>query len=479
MMHSFRTKTFTQPTYCGYCKQLLWGLIKQGLQCKECGEACHFKCKDMFKHCSKSIPTRFLDDDTRYNKDSIEQVYFQTMKTQLQQTRLTIMTPDYIQHATESALNHVQDILFSEKFQTMVANAALNQDRPVTEFLKKQPPLNPQTTTKNFTRFVSRVGPIFKFRDRVMLLLSWEKPLDTWISLFVYCLVCLYPKLILFIPQSILIYLVLSKHAKAKKNKNKKIKPDPLPKRRDEKKEAFSFPLYQPDSASDSPEYLRNLQNIQNSMGDISDAYDWIVAQSRQIDWSSESQTAHMLQCLAVLVVLMGPVALFVSLRIVFLSAGLSFYANQTRFVKCIVKELTPYMLQSGKRCMRSWRQWYLDLEASFDRQSETGQVSVIENQMWVSDYGYVHDPHAPWSSLSGLQAWSAKQLVKPPRGYRWKGQDAWIVDQTGPWVDDDLNIEICVSIDKYGWVYEDDARRLSMPNTRRRRWTRLVEKVK
>lgn len=144
----------------------------------------------MFKNCSKSIPTRFLDDDTRYNKDSIEQVYFQTMKTQLQQTRLTIMTPDYIQHATESALNHIQDILFSEKFQTMVANAALNQDRPVTEFLKKQPPLNPQTTTKNFTRFVSRVGPIFQFRDRVMLLLSWEKPLDTWISLFVYCLVC-------------------------------------------------------------------------------------------------------------------------------------------------------------------------------------------------------------------------------------------------------------------------------------------------
>jgi hypothetical protein len=34
MSHSFEEKTFGHLTYCDHCKQLLWGLIKQGIHCK-------------------------------------------------------------------------------------------------------------------------------------------------------------------------------------------------------------------------------------------------------------------------------------------------------------------------------------------------------------------------------------------------------------------------------------------------------------
>lgn len=34
MGHSFEEKTFGHLTYCDNCKQLLWGVVKQGLQCK-------------------------------------------------------------------------------------------------------------------------------------------------------------------------------------------------------------------------------------------------------------------------------------------------------------------------------------------------------------------------------------------------------------------------------------------------------------
>jgi hypothetical protein len=34
MSHSFEDKTFTHLTYCDYCKRLLWGVAKQGVQCK-------------------------------------------------------------------------------------------------------------------------------------------------------------------------------------------------------------------------------------------------------------------------------------------------------------------------------------------------------------------------------------------------------------------------------------------------------------
>ncbi|CEJ01191.1 hypothetical protein RMCBS344292_15837 [Rhizopus microsporus] len=514
MSHSFDAKTFTHLTYCGHCKQLLWGLVRQGLQCKECGYACHYRCKSYSSSCAKSIPNRFLDDDTNHNNDSIEQIYFRTMqkrKKSIKKTRLTLMTPDYIHQATESMIKHMHEVLTSEKFQTILANAATNQDKPVTAYLKKQPPLNPQNTTKNFTRFVARVGPIFSFRDRVMLLLSWEKPLDTWISLIVYCLMCLYPKLLLFIPQLFLMYLILSNHSNSKKKKEngsiikRSIRRDkrimnsssstPLPNTTstsiaNAKKEGkrgidsstpaslpFPFSLFQPGS-DDSPEYLRNLQNIQNSMGEVSDAYDWIVEQSSHIDWSSEQETVHILQLLVASIFMTSIIAIFVPLNMIFLSAGLFVYASNTRFAKYIMKELQPYMVQSGKRYVKSWHDWYKQSENILDRELSTGEVSVFENQVWTSDLGYIHDQQAPWSTWTGHQSWTAKTQVKPPKGHRWK-QLEWTIDMAGPWVDSELGVEICVSVDKFGWVYIDDPARLSMPKTRRRRWIRAYEKVK
>ena len=41
--HRFAEQTFTKPTFCGHCKQLLWGLRNQGLQCQVCGMTAHRK----------------------------------------------------------------------------------------------------------------------------------------------------------------------------------------------------------------------------------------------------------------------------------------------------------------------------------------------------------------------------------------------------------------------------------------------------
>ncbi len=41
--HRFVERTFTKPTFCGHCKQLLWGLRNQGNQCGDCGVAVHRK----------------------------------------------------------------------------------------------------------------------------------------------------------------------------------------------------------------------------------------------------------------------------------------------------------------------------------------------------------------------------------------------------------------------------------------------------
>eukprot|EP00118_Oscarella_pearsei_P004571 m.19792 g.19792 ORF g.19792 m.19792 type:complete len:673 (+) comp27907_c0_seq1:228-2246(+) len=45
--HTFQETTFFAPTYCNHCDGWLWGLLKQGFKCKECGINCHRHCKDL------------------------------------------------------------------------------------------------------------------------------------------------------------------------------------------------------------------------------------------------------------------------------------------------------------------------------------------------------------------------------------------------------------------------------------------------
>ena len=45
--HKWRAKTFAWPTMCTHCGQLIKGIFKQGLQCKDCKITAHKKCKDL------------------------------------------------------------------------------------------------------------------------------------------------------------------------------------------------------------------------------------------------------------------------------------------------------------------------------------------------------------------------------------------------------------------------------------------------
>ncbi|MFH4980418.1 hypothetical protein AB6A40_007127 [Gnathostoma spinigerum] len=45
--HNFHETTFLTPTLCTHCGKILWGLIRQGYKCKDCGRAVHSYCKDI------------------------------------------------------------------------------------------------------------------------------------------------------------------------------------------------------------------------------------------------------------------------------------------------------------------------------------------------------------------------------------------------------------------------------------------------
>lgn len=43
--HNFHETTFLTPTTCNHCNKLLWGILRQGFKCKDCGLAVHSCCK--------------------------------------------------------------------------------------------------------------------------------------------------------------------------------------------------------------------------------------------------------------------------------------------------------------------------------------------------------------------------------------------------------------------------------------------------
>ncbi|XP_069577093.1 RAS guanyl-releasing protein 4 [Brachyistius frenatus] len=46
-VHNFRETTYKLPTYCVTCGGSLWGVIKKGYHCKDCGINCHRHCRDL------------------------------------------------------------------------------------------------------------------------------------------------------------------------------------------------------------------------------------------------------------------------------------------------------------------------------------------------------------------------------------------------------------------------------------------------
>lgn len=526
MSHLFEEKTFGHLTYCKVCNQLLWGVIKQGLECKECHYTCHRKCQTSASKCPNAIPSRFLDDTP--HEDSRAEQYLRQLKQRTDNEPQSASSAKPIKansSQTLSGYQHVRALATSDKLHTILADAMTDQSEPVNAYLANQPALNPQITTKNFTRFVSRCGPVFAFRDELLLLLSWKNKVDTLISMIVYIAFCLHPKLLLFVPQAVILYFILSSNPKVKeKGKSAKVdereedpKIDKTSKSRSSKSSSsqrqssedvkknipdslIQFGLakiFQPDS-DESPEYLRNLQNIQNTMGEFSDMYDWVMMQSRHFNWSNEIETLRNLQIIMVITGLLGLIVYFTPIKFIFLSFGLSVYAMNTRFSKYMIKELQPYMVQSGKESLQSLESQYMTLEDKYDHEDVVQEISVYENQRWWSEQGYTHNmlqgERTPWSDFTGTIDMPIITEVEAPKGYEWKETSEWKLDTSGPWMNDSLGIEIFVIPDKDGWIYRNHDWVISRPQvtpvdnfneeqnskalTRSRRWVRECERV-
>ncbi|KAM7375737.1 hypothetical protein PAMP_005515 [Pampus punctatissimus] len=69
-VHNFEENTYMKPTFCDNCSGFLWGVIKQGYRCKDCGMNCHKQCKDqMAFECKKN--TKMATDSPTPNSTPV------------------------------------------------------------------------------------------------------------------------------------------------------------------------------------------------------------------------------------------------------------------------------------------------------------------------------------------------------------------------------------------------------------------------
>ncbi|KAF8805325.1 hypothetical protein BYT27DRAFT_7169455 [Phlegmacium glaucopus] len=131
--------------------------------------------------------------------------------------------------------------------------------------LSSRDPLSIPTTTTNFKRFVTIIGPVFWLQDRMEEIILWKRGwMRTAVWMAAYAFLCFYPRLILLLPQVATIGIILASY--------------PYP----PSLSSSSDPLFCASDDTPSPSipptecpvpWQANIQGIQNLMGATADLF--------------------------------------------------------------------------------------------------------------------------------------------------------------------------------------------------------------
>lgn len=418
LTHSFQERNFTRWTFCDHCNAILWGLIRQGLECSQCGFISHKKCLPNLTYAcdhlygkalltsqassSSSSISETLDPKHSFplQLDSEEDTSGSTLSDSEISVSRRIRTPssegrrptpaqpsltlDTVKGASTFSASPSTNgpstlkssitlpILGKEGkgskkhrslVQDLIISTAVNQ-RAITK-ASKHPGLNLLTTTpRNFQRTVSRVGGLATFERQVQAILTWETPSQTLLCILAWSTLCLYPGTLLLLPSILIIYIILSFYfAKAHRLAQLQEKEDGTNdsgSSKKGKKDRFKPRLSQaPPPAPGSIQYKENMRFIQNGMGTFSDAYDALMAQMVYLDWSNEARTWQVLQISLLVLFLTSLLILFIPINWVLLVGGWAVFISNTAVARAFGDVLVPLMVDRVNHHVRKAQAQY------------------------------------------------------------------------------------------------------------------------
>ena len=258
--------------------------------------------------------------------------------------------------------------LISSLMKSTAENAA-NLEK---EVKNSKPDLNILTTTpKNFSRFVARVGPLVSIQELVIDLLTWRNPSKSMVFMLCYTVLCLYPLLLVIVPQAILIGMSLNNYY------------------RKTRKMALRKSKY-----NQNIQYLKNMQFIQNFMGQHADLYDLVSEKMKILHWDNEQETLNVLKWCLVSVFVIAFLVILFPLRLIALVGGLFVLVRNTPLFQAASTILPPVVLHSVHGQVEAFRnrvQSTSMLSTSSHPATKNSDsmlkfpAEVLENQRWWS----------------------------------------------------------------------------------------------
>ncbi|KAF9493500.1 hypothetical protein BDN71DRAFT_1088545 [Pleurotus eryngii] len=358
----------------------------------------------------------------------------------------------------------------------------------VSKLMSKKDPLSIPITTVNFRRFVARVGAVFWLQDRVEEIVMWRKGWKytaTWVA--AYAFLCIYPRLVLLLPHTIVIGVLLvnspsspSPSRKQRSHSSLLTPPPPKPPRT-EPTPPFTTPV-----AEGSKEWLANIQGIQNLMGFGADVHDALVPilshltllPTSQSPTSTRAQAPTISFYIFVVAVLTLPLLAFVvtshyiPLRLISLVSGIApvlllhpsvlpyvplaarglvdfivwcvdaFEASSRTTLRCIrlspfLRSMAPYLPDPSSdsprightiRHIRTSITRFIDNDRLQDDvwNAPITEVELFENERWKADEGSYAYSDDSLTGGTGEQRWSKANLRDTERRGWTRGRDGW-----------------------------------------------------
>ncbi|KAI8815231.1 integral peroxisomal membrane peroxin-domain-containing protein [Cladochytrium replicatum] len=469
--HDFRVFTYTSPAFCDHCSRFMWGISNQGLKCSKCNYDVHKKCESSVKSpCPGPVVEESASSAFSSPRASIDESDAVPAQPSLNPTNTGTMsastTPAIplssatanppVRARTGKRVDDESPANTTGLVQNLVANTA-STSAAIEKEKSNIPALNLLTTTPfNFSRLINRLDPVVNAHDRIVEILTWEKPAETILTIIGFVFICRYPIFIAIIPQALVLFLIGSNYyAKTKRS----LKPD----------SSRGGPSYSVGSS----QYVKNMTFIQNSMAMFVDAYDLIMSHLNYLDWTDPELTKGVMMYTVVSIVPTLIAVWFIPLNYVLLVVGLAVFFQNTALFRAGVGTLQPALMRGIQSQVKAVKK-----TAGF---GSTYTFQVYENQRWWAGLGYI--PHmmnwerTAWSDESGTVAYVSKEEVEfPEAGNDWE----WV------WSSPDWQLSVVRErTDEDGWIYSDhywqNPKRKAQLGyiTRRRLWTRTLKTVK
>ncbi|KAH9002724.1 integral peroxisomal membrane peroxin-domain-containing protein [Lactarius hatsudake] len=382
--------------------------------------------------------------------------------------------------AQRTVFGNLPGLLLASSLQ-ISTNHSPENPRNVSQLMSTRDPLSVPTTTVNFRRFISKIGPVFWLQDRIEEIITWRKGWKvTALWMAVYSFLCYYPRLILLLPNAVILAIIIASH----------------PQRASPGTGSFIIEEIQPpprgQAREGSAEWLANIQGIQNLMGTVADLHDAGFPYLLHLMFATP-YTPYIFSTIFLSTILALPFLSFVPLRPLFLIGGLVPFAVTHPFIQ---RTFSLIFSTLPLRYCRARLVRLIDNDGLKDRhwQSELREVELFENERWVPGEG------TGWSK-SNLKTGERVAWTRGRDG--WSGitadggsdvssnltfllEPGWLFVETEDWRAD---IEAKWSqggADDSGWVYTNDAWlephaspvaewKTQGSMTRRRRWTRRI----